>query len=974
MFENVRNTLSKAVKSRIFILVLFMIILAFVLIQRLFQLQIVNGESYLTDFTLQIRKTKELKSTRGEILDSDGKPLAYNRLSYSVIFEDNGSYSTVKEQNLTLNGALYGLLRVIEDNGDEILKDSFAIDLDEDGNYYYTKSGFNLQRFKADIYGEIYIDDLSDEQKNVTADQLMEEICGAKRYGLDLSVYTEKELAAYKLPASFTKEETLKMAVMRSKVAANSYQKYMSTTLATDINEKTMALIMENKDIYEGADIEEASIRVYEDSKYFAPLIGYTGEISAEEKETLNANGGNYKNGDIVGKSGLEQHFETELQGKKGSRTLYVDNQGRVVKSESEISPQAGSNIQLTIRRDLQKTAYDILETYIAAIVYQNMLDVKSIDNESMGSSDEVRIPVYDVYYALFENSVLDVEHLSSGDASSLEQRVYQSFLSKEETVFNTIRGELISSNPTPYKDLTEEMKAYSSYIVNDMLAEGTRILNTDAIDKNDATYKAWRDEETISLKEYLTYAISKDWIDIGKIQVDSDYLASDEIYNALADYIFDYLKTDDAFTRQVYKYMIQEGQLSGEDICLLLFDQGILEKNDGDYEALASGTMGAYDFIRSKIYKLELTPAELALEPCSGSVVITDPQTGDVLACVTYPSYDNNLLANNMDGKYFEKLRTDKSSPFYNRATQEVTAPGSTFKLVSATAGYMEGVVSLYDVITCTGKFDEVDKPINCWIYSDVLGWGSHGAETMATAIRDSCNFYFNTIGYYLGQDSDGDYVGDMSRLSKYAEMYGFDATTGIEIGEVKPQIATADPTRAAMGQSNNAFTTSQLARYVSTLANSGTCYDLTMLEKIMDSEGNTLEEPDPVVHNQLDLPQELWDNIHKGMHDVTVATDTSVFVDLQRDYNFNVAGKTGTAQQRTDKANHALFISYAPYENPQMSMAVRITNGYGSRNAALVAKDVISYFFKLKDKGEILDGTAGNAINNVTKGNRQD
>ncbi len=151
---------------------------------------------------------------------------------------------------------------------------------------------------------------------------------------------------------------------MRSAVAANSYQKYVTATLATDVSEKTMSLIMENKDLYPGVDVEEDSVRVYEDSKYFAPLIGYTGQISAEEMETLNADGGSYKNGDIVGKSGLEQHFEKELQGEKGSQTVYVDNMGKVVDEEAEVSPEAGSNIQLTINRDLQKTAYDILESY----------------------------------------------------------------------------------------------------------------------------------------------------------------------------------------------------------------------------------------------------------------------------------------------------------------------------------------------------------------------------------------------------------------------------------------------------------------------------------------------------------------------------------------------------------------------------------------------------------------------------------
>jgi len=976
LFKAIKNTVIKAIKSRSFVLTVVLIVMAFILIQRIFHLQIIKGESYLTDFTLEIEKKEEIESTRGKILDSNGNLLAYNKLAYSVVFEDNGTYSSTREQNLTLNRTMYGLMKMIEDNGDEVLTDNFYIALDKNGNYYFTRSGFAQQRFKADIYGQAFIENLKDEQLNATAEQMMADLCKASwsSYWLDFSVFTEEELAEYGLPSSLTKEETLKMAAMRSAVAANSYQKYKSTTLAADVSEKTMALIMENKDIYAGVDVEEDSLRVYEDSKYFAPLIGYTGEISAEELKRLNERGGHYESGDIVGKSGLEQYFEEELQGEKGSRTVYVDNLGRVVEEGSEVSPQAGDDIQLTIDRDLQKTAYDILETYIAAIVYKNILDVKSVDNQNVGSADEVRISIYDVYYALFENNVLDVEHLASDEASALEKQVYELFLNKEEKVFANIRAELISDTPTPYKDLSKEMQAYFSYIVNEMLSDGTGILRMDSIDKKDETYIAWREEETISLKEFLTYAISKEWIDIGQLRVESTYLASEEIFHALSDYIFDYLKTDDAFTRKVYKYMIEEELLTGRDICLLLFDQGILEENSEDYAALSDGRMSAYDFIRSKIYKLEITPAQLALEPCTGSLVIVNPDNGDVLACVTYPGYDNNRLANDMDDKYFQKLSIDNSSPFYNKATQEVTAPGSTFKIVTAVAGVMEGVITPYDMITCTGKFEEVDIPINCWIYSESLGYGSHGAENLASAIKDSCNFYFNTVGFYLGQDEDGDYIGDMDRLSKYAKMFGFDSTTGIEIGEVAPQIATADPTRAAMGQSNNAYTTSQLARYVATIANNGTCYDLTMLDKIMDIEGNTLEEPDPIIHNQLYLADELWYTIHEGMHDVTVANNNSVFKDLQANYNFNAAGKTGTAQQRTDKANHALFVGYAPYENPEMSIAVRIANGYSSRNAALVAKDVMSYYFGLKDSGQLLDGTAGHAISNVIEGNEQD
>ena len=120
---------------------------------------------------------------------------------------------------------------------------------------------------------------------------------------------------------------------------------------------------------------------------------------------------------------------------------------------------------------------------------------------------------------------------------------------------------------------------------------------------------------------------------------------------------------------------MIQNYQISGKDICLLLFDQGILKMNEEDYSALENGAVSAYDFIMAKIYSLEITPAMLALEPCTGSLVATDPNTGEVLACVSYPGYDNNRLANTMDSDYYSKLLTNQSRPFYNNATQEKTA-----------------------------------------------------------------------------------------------------------------------------------------------------------------------------------------------------------------------------------------------------------------------------------------------------------
>ena len=178
----------------------------------------------------------------------------------------------------------------------------------------------------------------------------------------------------------------------------------------------------------------------------------------------------------------------------------------------------------------------------------------------------------------------------------------------------------------------------------------------------------------------------------------------------------------------------------------------------------------------------------------------------------------------------------------------------------MTATAGYMEGVINLGEGINCTGKFDTPpfdEQPINCW---NIYG---HGVETLQTAIRDSCNYFFNTIGYRLGT-MNGDYSDEegIQKLQKYAEMYGLDAKSGLEVPETTPHVSDKDAARSAMGQSTHLYTTAGLARYVSTIANSGTCYDLTLVKSITDSAGSVLEDNSANVHNTFELPQELWEH----------------------------------------------------------------------------------------------------------------
>ena len=708
-------------------LVLIFVFMSGTLVRQLFELQIIQGQDYISKFESRTTKKRVIKSTRGNIYDRNGEELATNVLAYSVTFEDNGTYDSTREKNLTLNGTAYRVLKILESNGDSI-SNSFHIVLDENGNYVFdVQEGFTLNRFRADIYGEALIDNLTDEQKNATADQMMEYLSGSKGFSIILygdNAYTNEELEAHNLPQTLTKQEILDLAIMRYELSTNSFKKYMAVTIATNVGEQSVAAIKENQSELQGIDIVEDSVRKYIDDVSMGPILGYTGQASSEELEELRKTNPDYSNDAIVGKTGIEKYMETSLQGTDGEETVTVDNLGKVLKidTDTRVEPVAGNDTYLTIDSSWQSAIYQILKQRVAGILLSKIEATKTYDY-SVNDAAQIKVPIYDVYNALISNSVIDISKFSDENASDTEKNLYAKFQQKQQQVFDTITNRLTSENPPAVKDEDPQIQEYLTYICDDLLRDTLGIISKNAIDTSDETYLAWNQDKSISLKDYLTYAASQNWIDISKISTDGDYLDSDEVYQALTSYITDYLKTDNSFSKLLYKYMLQEDTISGQEICLVLYEQGILSKDDGTYEALASGAMTAYDFMVNKIYTLEIEPAQLALEPYSASAVITDVKTGDVLACVSYPGYDNNRLVNNMDTSYYAKLSLDQSSPFFNKATQQTTAPGSTFKILSTIAGMSEGVINDGTYINCTGSFDLVTPPINCW---NKLGtWG---------------------------------------------------------------------------------------------------------------------------------------------------------------------------------------------------------------------------------------------------------
>ena len=955
LFREIRDFLWNIIKSRTFILSAVFVVFFGILLQRVFYLQIVKGADYLESFSLRTEREVSLASTRGNIYDRDGEVLAYSELSYSVTILDNGSYPNNRTKNAQLNETIYKLIKLIEKNGDSVVSDLGIVY--QNGKYEYSLTGTSLLRLKADVYGKTQISSLEPSEELASADTLMEYLCSDDKYDIRAS-YTEEEKEEYGISVDgYTPEEQLQIATIRFGISANSYKRYVTTTVAVDVSEETVAAVLENQNELQGADIEQSSRRVYPDSEYFSSIIGYIGKASAEELESLQEENEDYELNDIVGKAGIEQYMETELQGTKGYEKMYVDSVGRVLEVAEQQDPEPGNDVYLTIDKELQMAAYQILEQKLAGILVSKIQNTKEYI-QGDASAAHIMIPIYDVYYALIDNYIIDITHFSKEDATELERNVYQRFLSKREQAVAQIMAELNNENAAAYQNLSQEMKNYMSYIVADVLMGDNQVLMSDAVDTSDATYIAWTTDEVISLREYLQYAISMNWIDVTKISGEDPYLDSQEIYQSVLEYIQSALMEDMEFGKMLYKYMLLDDQMTGREVCLLLYDQGVLEYDEAAVAGLTSGTVSAYHFMLDKISNLEITPAQLALEPCSGGIIVVDVKTGDTLACVTYPSYDNNRLTNVMDSEYYNSLRRDLSSPFINRVTQENLAPGSTFKPVVAIAGMEEGVITPSSIIYGAGQFTEITPSPTCWIFNQY--GGHHGNETVVTAIRDSCNYFFYEVGYRLaGGRTLGGYNVDkgLAALEKYARMFGLGDKSGLELSEYEPQISDEDAVRSAIGQGTNAFSLSHIGRYVAAVANRGSVFNLTLLDRLESADGELIEDYEPELYNQVEIADSSWNAVQQGMR--LVAEDTTSLNALSG-LGLNVAGKTGTAQQSRSHPNHALFIGFAPYEDPEIAVAVRIANGYTSANTAEVAADLFKYYYNLVDEEEVLTGTA--------------
>lgn len=933
MLDSILDYFKSIVKSRLFAVVVAYVLLFSLLVGRMFYLQIVKGETYDKQATLQKQKIKTIKSARGKIYDSTGKLLATNEQRYAITMEDSGEL----KDNVSKNAMILKCIRLMEKNGDGLELD-FPIEMTKKGKYKFNISKSAVLRFKRDIFYAKSVDSLKEEQQNMTAAECFEYIRTSDSVNQIRFFDQEKE-------KDIGVEDALKIMTVRYALMMNTYSKYEPISLNSNVSDKTVAAIKENSADLPGVEVTSELNRVYYDSKYFAHIIGYTGTISSDTlAEMREENGDNieYNSTDQIGKTGIEKEYEDELKGTKGSETLLIDSASRIVSTKRTKDAVAGNDIYLSINADLQKAAYKLAEKEIASILTSKLIDSKSHGTKGKKASG-ILVSIYDVYDAILQNSIVDVTHFSKEDATELEKSVYNSFTSYKNSSISNIKRRLTYSDRTAGKDLSDAMDSYFDYIFS-MLREN-EVLNSSTMDTTNEIYAKFVNDK-ISLSEFLVYAIRNNWINLSALDVGEDYYSSEEVFKKICDYIFEELSEDAAFDKKVYHVMVENGRISGAQICCLLYDQKVLKMNKNTYVKLKTGMIKPYSFLKSKIRSLEIPPGDLGLTPCAASVVVTSVKTGKVLALVSYPSYDNNKFANTVDSDYYAKISTSSASALLNRATQQKAAPGSTFKMVSATTALEEGIINTYDTVHDGVRFEKINKPWpKCWSNY------SHGNLNVTQALQHSCNYFFYEMGYRLGNGHDNivDNEKGLKRLEKYAGMYGLTDKSGVELAEASPSFSNEDIVRSAIGQGSNSYTPVQMSRYVTTLANGDVCYDLTLIDRLKNTVTGKNTKNSAKVKKELDVSATSLQAIRTGMSRVVSNGSIS---SLFRSVPVKVAGKTGTAEITANEPNHAWFVSFAPYETPEISVTVQIPNGFTSSNAAELASNVYKYYFDKSKK----------------------
>ncbi len=357
--------------------------------------------------------------------------------------------------------------------------------------------------------------------------------------------------------------------------------------------------------------------------------------------------------------------------------------------------------------------------------------------------------------------------------------------------------------------------------------------------------------------------------------------------------------------------------------------------------------------------YTMEGKLDEVREDIQGGAIVVVDVKTGEPLAIASYPTFDLSSIIED-----YSDLLEAENDPLFNRALNGAYEPGSTFKPCTAIAGLTENIINTETQIECTGLFtkyaDQGYAPA-CWIYTQTDGQLTHGYDNVTEAIKDSCNVFSYTVADNLG----------IRKLMEYAKNFGLGESTGIELSETTGNMANpdnhlnydvdswvdGDTVQAGIGQSDSMFTPLQLAEYCAAIANGGTRHSAAILKSVRSYDySRQLYQKETEVLSTVDSADYNWAAVQRGMYlmanDITSSSSTVYYALSNYSYNgvsLPVAAKTGTSQLGEDKTNNAIFMCYAPFDDPEIAIAIVVERGQSGANLSKMARNVLDAYFSL-------------------------
>ena len=426
----------------------------------------------------------------------------------------------------------------------------------------------------------------------------------------------------------------------------------------------------------------------------------------------------------------------------------------------------------------------------------------------------------------------------------------------------------------------------------------------------------------------------------------------------------------------------LKAGRITPESMLLALIGTGQLTDGDQSLQnKLTKNPDYALYVLLHAIRTNQITPAQMGIDPATASAVVSCVRTGEVLAAVAYPSFDNNRLVNDFDNEYFHMVSVlDPTFPMINRPFTEGRAPGSTFKMFTAAAVLEGGAIEPDTLIFDSVRFTSAGEPfIRCW---NIAG---HGSINVTTAIAVSCNFFFAEAAFRLGNARTGDTLRGIEVFNSYMEFFGLNEPTGVQVGERNFEFIRAgyfgntmaspefkrfvwlsqnpnadeellmwhdrDTAQVSIGQGYNAYTAAQMARGMGIIAGRGERLPFTIVSRIEGFNGDIVMKHEPIpARTNKTISDSTWEAIIEGMRLVTQPGANGTAVDIFSDVDVSVAGKTGTAEQITERLSHHSFGAFAPITEPEIAVYVNVP--FGSTRAfpqvaAFIARDIIQDFF---------------------------